>query len=175
MKTKSPLFPSLPPKSRPCQAQQWPNQERRCWEGWGGSAFLCLSPGSPCPCAWHSDCLRIRRDRALSGWHGLRQLLEDLLPRTPFNSLENSEPELASSRERRGSSLRHVNLWFTSALITPLPSRAAQESFPSSHPSKSALLTPGSPWPARFLVVLYDAQPIPDDLEMPLRRGTLGS
>ena len=59
--------------------------------------------------------------------------------------------------------------------IAPLPSRAAQESFPSSHPSKSALLTPGSPWPARFLVVLYDAQPIPDDLEMPLRRGTLGS
>lgn len=39
------------------------------------------------------------------------------MPRAPFNSLENSEPELASSSERRGSSLRHVNLGFTSALV----------------------------------------------------------
>lgn len=57
----------------------------------GGSGRLCFPvplTGLSMPvCLALSDCLRIR-DWALSGWHGLRQLLEDLLPRTPFNSLK---------------------------------------------------------------------------------------
>lgn len=47
---------------------------RLCFPVLTGSMPVCLAL---------SDCLRIR-DWALSGWHGLRQLLEDLLPRTPL-------------------------------------------------------------------------------------------